>query len=220
MEALPNEADGPSARQAQQQPPPPPAPAASLPVAPAPVVLPPPSSNGWPLSLDDGEEVTAGEVAPPPPPPQQQRQAAAAAKQQQGTQQQQGQREKAQTVLIARPLPRVLLVHCGGTLGMDATESFELDLEGHTVLKPVRCQAGAGRCVQFVAEPALSCMMASLQHCPACAVEVGQWHSTACCRAPVASTTSRARARRSSPAACWATCSTLCLSSSHLPACI
>lgn len=39
-------------------------------------------------------------------------------------------------VLIARPLPRVLLIHCGGTLGMDATESYELDLEGHMVLKP------------------------------------------------------------------------------------
>lgn len=41
------------------------------------------------------------------------------------------------TVLIARPLPRVLLIHCGGTLGMDAQASYTQDVEGHTVLRPV-----------------------------------------------------------------------------------
>lgn len=38
-------------------------------------------------------------------------------------------------VLIARPLPRVLLLHTGGTLGMDASESYEQSLDGHMVLK-------------------------------------------------------------------------------------
>ncbi len=40
-------------------------------------------------------------------------------------------------ILVARPLPRVLLVHCGGTMGMDAQASFEQDVEGHMVLKQV-----------------------------------------------------------------------------------
>jgi hypothetical protein len=47
-------------------------------------------------------------------------------------QQQQGQ---VPMVLIARPLPRVLLLHTGGTLGMDASESYEQSLDGHMVLK-------------------------------------------------------------------------------------
>ncbi|CAG9467813.1 unnamed protein product [Pedinophyceae sp. YPF-701] len=34
-------------------------------------------------------------------------------------------------IMITRPLPRVLLVHTGGTLGMDPTASFETDGEGH-----------------------------------------------------------------------------------------
>lgn len=38
-------------------------------------------------------------------------------------------------VLIAKPLPRVLLLHCGGTLGMDPGESYTEDLEGHVVLR-------------------------------------------------------------------------------------
>jgi hypothetical protein len=32
---------------------------------------------------------------------------------------------QAPVVLVARPLPRVLLLHCGGTMGMDPKESFE-----------------------------------------------------------------------------------------------
>ncbi|PSC69818.1 L-asparaginase 1 [Micractinium conductrix] len=38
-------------------------------------------------------------------------------------------------VLVARPLPRVLLLHCGGTMGMDAAASYVQDVEGHMVLK-------------------------------------------------------------------------------------
>lgn len=38
-------------------------------------------------------------------------------------------------VLQARPLPRVLLIHTGGTLGMDPDRSFETDTEGHRILK-------------------------------------------------------------------------------------
>lgn len=39
------------------------------------------------------------------------------------------------TVMIARPMPRVLLLHTGGTLGMDAGESFQTDEHGHVHLK-------------------------------------------------------------------------------------
>ena len=39
-------------------------------------------------------------------------------------------------MLVARPLPRVLLLHTGGTLGMDAGTSYEVDMEGPFVLKP------------------------------------------------------------------------------------
>ncbi|KAL4858677.1 L-asparaginase 1 [Chlorella vulgaris] len=55
--------------------------------------------------------------------------------------QQQSPAAQAPVVLIARPLPRVLLLHCGGTMGMDAGESFEQDLDGHQVLK----RASGGR---------------------------------------------------------------------------
>ena len=41
-------------------------------------------------------------------------------------------------VLVARPLPRVLLLHCGGTMGMDAAASYVQDVEGHMVLKQAR----------------------------------------------------------------------------------
>lgn len=30
-------------------------------------------------------------------------------------------------VMVARPMPRVLLLHTGGTLGMEAGESFEVN---------------------------------------------------------------------------------------------
>lgn len=98
-----------------------------------PVVACPPdnSSNGIKLSPDGLGPPEAGSEAQRLPVtqaghPKPAGQPAAAASQQQ-----------APVVLIARPLPRVLLVHCGGTLGMDAAASFELDLEGHTQLKPV-----------------------------------------------------------------------------------
>lgn len=39
------------------------------------------------------------------------------------------------TILRARSLPKVLLIHTGGTLGMDPYESFEEDKEGHVALK-------------------------------------------------------------------------------------
>lgn len=70
--------------------------------------------------------------------------------QQQGHQQRQqpapgakrhGKTGPAPLILVARPLPRVLLVHCGGTMGMDAQASFVQDVEGHMVLK----QVGLGR---------------------------------------------------------------------------
>lgn len=39
-------------------------------------------------------------------------------------------------VLIAKPLARVLLLHTGGTLGMDSHASYEEDAEGHAHLVP------------------------------------------------------------------------------------
>jgi hypothetical protein len=33
------------------------------------------------------------------------------------------------------PLPKVLVIHTGGTLGMDADLSYEVDKEGHQHLK-------------------------------------------------------------------------------------
>ena len=39
------------------------------------------------------------------------------------------------TIVVARALPRVLLLHTGGTLGMDATESYQQDCDGHLMLK-------------------------------------------------------------------------------------
>ena len=67
-----------------------------------------------------------------------------------GVVQQQQQQGQGPMVLIARPLPRVLLLHTGGTLGMDASESYEQSLDGHMVLKqaswaaPACLLAGAG----------------------------------------------------------------------------
>ena len=50
--------------------------------------------------------------------------------------QEQHAQQQSPMVLIARPLPRVLLLHCGGTLGMDAQASYEQDVrDGHMVLK-------------------------------------------------------------------------------------
>lgn len=119
-----------------------------LPVGPAPIVPLPPdnSGNGFQLTIDDDAAVLEQVVLPP------QSQRRAAAKQQQAAPQRlgqaagrEGQREQAPVVLIARPLPRVLLIHCGGTLGMDAAASYELDLEGHMMLKPVGAP-GRGCC--------------------------------------------------------------------------
>lgn len=39
------------------------------------------------------------------------------------------------TIVVARQLPRVLLLHTGGTLGMEPEQSFELDQLGHLALK-------------------------------------------------------------------------------------
>lgn len=38
-------------------------------------------------------------------------------------------------LVVTKPLPRVLLIHTGGTLGMDPAASFEPDEDGHMVLK-------------------------------------------------------------------------------------
>ena len=38
-------------------------------------------------------------------------------------------------LVVSKPLPRVLLIHTGGTLGMDPAASFEPDEDGHMVLK-------------------------------------------------------------------------------------
>jgi L-asparaginase len=37
--------------------------------------------------------------------------------------------------MLVRPMPRVLVLHTGGTLGMDASSSFDMDAEGHVRLK-------------------------------------------------------------------------------------
>ena len=43
--------------------------------------------------------------------------------------------ETAETVrTVTRPLPRVLVVHTGGTLGMDPGESYHIDASGKPVL--------------------------------------------------------------------------------------
>ena len=39
------------------------------------------------------------------------------------------------TIVVARALPRVLLIHTGGTLGMDAGQSYQQDPDGHHSLK-------------------------------------------------------------------------------------
>lgn len=39
------------------------------------------------------------------------------------------------SIVVARALPRVLLIHTGGTLGMDPVQSYEQDAEGHSVLR-------------------------------------------------------------------------------------
>jgi L-asparaginase len=39
-------------------------------------------------------------------------------------------------VIVARPLPRVLLLHTGGTLGMDASASYQTGHEGQPTLRP------------------------------------------------------------------------------------
>lgn len=41
-------------------------------------------------------------------------------------------------LMITKPLPRVLIIHCGGTLGMDPEASYETDNEG------VHLKAGTG----------------------------------------------------------------------------
>lgn len=81
-------------------------------------------------------------------------------------------------VLIARPLPRVLLIHCGGTLGMDATESYELDLEGHMVLKPVGVPH-SNRWMDFVAvcmhsPSGQGCLSAATHAVPTCTLHLCQ----------------------------------------------
>ena len=38
-------------------------------------------------------------------------------------------------VMVPRPLPRVLIVHTGGTLGMDPVASYESDLTGQQLKK-------------------------------------------------------------------------------------
>eukprot|EP00887_Chlorella_sp_A99_P002278 scaffold10.g2278.t1 len=53
-------------------------------------------------------------------------------------------------ILVAKPLPRVLLLHCGGTLGMDAGASYQEDPEGHLVLRE-----GTGGCYLKTSEAAL-----------------------------------------------------------------
>lgn len=58
------------------------------------------------------------------------------------------QRSVAKPVLVARPLPKVLLLHTGGTLGMDAEKSFEMDVDGHRILK-----AGTGGLYQKQLRP-------------------------------------------------------------------
>ena len=37
--------------------------------------------------------------------------------------------------MIMKPMPRVLLLHTGGTLGMDPDSSFDTDPDGHMRLK-------------------------------------------------------------------------------------
>lgn len=44
--------------------------------------------------------------------------------------------EEAPVVMVPKPIPRVLLIHTGGTLGMDAEKSFETDPSGHMQVKP------------------------------------------------------------------------------------
>lgn len=108
-------------------------------------------------------------------------------------QQQQGQ---VPMVLIARPLPRVLLLHTGGTLGMDASESYEQSLDGHMVLKQASWvlltsrSAAAG--LRLLHALWLSCQPGGdkrlIKCLPVCL-------PVPCCRAPAASTTSPAKAK-------------------------
>lgn len=44
--------------------------------------------------------------------------------------------EEAPVIMVPKPLPRVLLVHTGGTLGMDAESSFTKDDTGHVHVRP------------------------------------------------------------------------------------
>ena len=66
--------------------------------------------NGVKLMQEDGRHLAAQQLAPAAAPPRRQQ-------------------SQAPLILVARPLPRVLLLHCGGTMGMDARESFEQDPE-------------------------------------------------------------------------------------------
>lgn len=38
-------------------------------------------------------------------------------------------------IMVPRPLPSVLIIHTGGTLGMDPVASFEPDVDGREKLK-------------------------------------------------------------------------------------
>lgn len=42
---------------------------------------------------------------------------------------------KGPLLYVTKPLPRVLLLHTGGTLGMDPEESYESSAEGDVKLK-------------------------------------------------------------------------------------
>ena len=51
--------------------------------------------------------------------------------------------------MVPRPLPSVLIIHTGGTLGMDPVASFEPDVDGREKLKgggTFKGTLGPGRC--------------------------------------------------------------------------
>ena len=53
--------------------------------------------------------------------------------------------------MVPRPLPSVLIIHTGGTLGMDPVASFEPDVDGREKLKgggTFKGTLGPGECTQ------------------------------------------------------------------------
>ena len=54
--------------------------------------------------------------------------------------------------MVPRPLPSVLIIHTGGTLGMDPVASFEPDVDGREKLKrggTFKGTLGPGECCLF-----------------------------------------------------------------------